>query len=168
MQDLKRGSLHRVRNVSDPIPSVVTTGNVAHTARCVRSTARPWPVPTRLRLLCALPRRFSMVLHRESREFSVLVLIPGKKRKEGLTLRPAAAPGSAYRFRAVNGHATGSSISMPMLAGRLSRPDFGLDRPSGPRLYGARGEHLTGLSIGNRSPLRMALPRMADRTHRSL
>jgi uncharacterized protein (TIGR03435 family) len=76
-----------------------------------------------------LEERFSMVLHREPREFSVLVLVPGKKRKESLTLRPAAAPGSAYRFRAVNGHATGSSISMPMLAGRLSRPDFGLDRP---------------------------------------
>jgi uncharacterized protein (TIGR03435 family) len=77
-----------------------------------------------------LEERFSMVLHREPREFSVLVLVPGKKRKEGVTLRPAAAPpGSSYRFRAVDGHATGSSISMSMLAGRLSRPDFGLDRP---------------------------------------
>lgn len=74
-----------------------------------------------------LEERFSMVLHRELREFSVLALVPGKKRKEGLALRPAAAPGGAYRFRAVNAHATGSSISIPMLAGRLSRPDFGLD-----------------------------------------
>jgi uncharacterized protein (TIGR03435 family) len=73
-----------------------------------------------------LEERFSMVLHREPREFSVLALVPGKKRNEGLTLRPAAAPGGSYRFRAMNGHATGSSISM---AGRLSRPDFGLDRP---------------------------------------
>jgi uncharacterized protein (TIGR03435 family) len=76
-----------------------------------------------------LEERFSMVFHREPREFSVLALVPGKKRKEGLTLRPAAAPSGAYRFRSVNGHATGSSISMSMLAGRLSRPDFGLDRP---------------------------------------
>jgi uncharacterized protein (TIGR03435 family) len=76
-----------------------------------------------------LEERFSMVLHREPREFSVLALVPGKKRKESLTLHAAAAPGGSYRFRAMNGHATGSSISMPMLAGRLSRPDFGLDRP---------------------------------------
>jgi uncharacterized protein (TIGR03435 family) len=76
-----------------------------------------------------LEERFGMVLHREPREFSVLALVPGKKKKEGVTLRPAAAPGGAYKFRALNGHATGSSISMPMLAGRLSRPDFGLDRP---------------------------------------
>jgi uncharacterized protein (TIGR03435 family) len=76
-----------------------------------------------------LEERFSMVVHREPREFSVLALVPGKKRKEGVTLRPAAAPGGSYKFRAMNGHATGSSISMAMLAGRLSRPDFGLDRP---------------------------------------
>jgi uncharacterized protein (TIGR03435 family) len=76
-----------------------------------------------------LEERFGMILHREPKEFSVLALVPGKKRKEGVTLHPAVAPGGAYRFRALNGHATGSSISMPMLAGRLSRPDFGLDRP---------------------------------------
>jgi uncharacterized protein (TIGR03435 family) len=70
-----------------------------------------------------------MVHHRELREFSVLALVPGRNKKEAITLRPAAAPGSSYKFRAMDGHATGSSISMPMLAGRLSRPDFGLDRP---------------------------------------
>ena len=59
----------------------------------------------------------------------MLALIPAKAKQEKLTLHPAASPNGAYRFRAVNGHATGFSISMPMLAGRLSRPDFGLDRP---------------------------------------
>ncbi len=75
-----------------------------------------------------LEERFRMTLHREPREFSVLVLIPAKA-KGKLTLHPAAAPGGAYKFRVANGHATGFSISMAMLAGRLSRPDFGLDRP---------------------------------------
>ena len=70
-----------------------------------------------------------MTLHREPKEFSVLALIPGKTRKEKLTNHPAAAPGGAFKFKAIAGHATGFSISMPMLAGRLSRPDFGLDRP---------------------------------------
>jgi uncharacterized protein (TIGR03435 family) len=76
-----------------------------------------------------LEDRFGMVLHREPREFAVLALIPGKIKRAGLTLRPAASPGGAYKFRAMDGHATGSSLSMAMLAGRLSRPDFGLDRP---------------------------------------
>jgi len=76
-----------------------------------------------------LVERFGIVLHREPREFSVLALVPGKGKKEGLELHPAATPGSSYKFRAIGGHATGSSVSMAMLAGRLSRPDFGLGRP---------------------------------------
>lgn len=77
-----------------------------------------------------LEERFRMALHREPKEFSVLALVPdGKRKKEGLRLHPAAAPGGSYKFKAIGGHAEGYSISMPMLAGRLSRPDFGLDRP---------------------------------------
>ena len=78
-----------------------------------------------LRMLARLlEERFKMVVHRESREFSVLALVAQK-----VKLHPAAAPEAPYRFRALHGHAVGSSISMPMLAGRLSRPDFGLGRP---------------------------------------
>jgi uncharacterized protein (TIGR03435 family) len=76
-----------------------------------------------------LEEQFRMALHREPREFSVLALVPGKARRENLTLHPAAAPGGAYKFKASGGHAAGTSISMSMLAGRLSRPDFGLGRP---------------------------------------
>jgi uncharacterized protein (TIGR03435 family) len=76
-----------------------------------------------------LRERFGMAWHKEPKEFSVLALVPGRKKKDGLTLHPAAAPGGSYRFKAVGGHAEGYSVSMPMLAGRLSRPDFGLDRP---------------------------------------
>jgi uncharacterized protein (TIGR03435 family) len=76
-----------------------------------------------------LEERFKMVVRREPKEFSILALVQGKGKKQGLGLHAAAQPGSPSRFRALNGHATGSSISMPMLAGRLSRADFGLDRP---------------------------------------
>ena len=88
------------------------------------------PDPKFLQMLQRLlEERFKMTLHREPKEFSVLALVRGKAGKEGLGIHPAAAPGGAYKFRALGGHATGSSISMSMLAGRLSRPDFGLDRP---------------------------------------
>ena len=53
-----------------------------------------------------LEERFRMVLHREPREFSVLALVPGKGKKEGLRLHSAAAPGGSYKFRAFGGHAT--------------------------------------------------------------
>jgi uncharacterized protein (TIGR03435 family) len=80
-----------------------------------------------------LDERFRMTLHREPKEFSVLALVKGSGRIDHLTLHPSpnpnGAPGGAYKFKAVDAHATGSSISMAMLAGRLSRPDFGLDRP---------------------------------------
>jgi uncharacterized protein (TIGR03435 family) len=76
-----------------------------------------------------LEERFRLALHHEPRAFSVLALVAGKGKKDGLTLHPAAAPGAPYKFKSLGGHAVGSSISMPMLAGRLSRPDFGLGRP---------------------------------------
>jgi len=76
-----------------------------------------------------LEKRFRMVVHRAPKEFSVLALLPGKGSRQGLSLHSAAAPGGAYKFRVIGGHATGSSVSMSMLAGRLSRPDFGLNRP---------------------------------------
>jgi uncharacterized protein (TIGR03435 family) len=83
---------------------------------------------TMLMLQRLLEERFRMLLHHEAREFFVLALVPGKTGKEGLRLHPAAEPGGPYKFRMLDGHAAGSSISMPMLAGRLSRPDFGLGR----------------------------------------
>ncbi len=76
-----------------------------------------------------LEERFKMVSHREPRQFSVIALVRGNGKKGAPGIHPAAAPGGAYRFKAVGGHATGFSISMAMLAGRLSRPDFGLDHP---------------------------------------
>lgn len=76
-----------------------------------------------------LDERFRMASHRAPKEFSVLALVRANETKPGPALHPAAAPEGAYRFRAVGGHAAGFSLSMAMLAGRLSRPDFGLDRP---------------------------------------
>jgi uncharacterized protein (TIGR03435 family) len=107
-------------------PDWLDSKNFDIQARYPRDTPNPKFLLMFQRLL---EERFGMVLHREQKEFSVLALIPGPKKKQALTLHPAAAPGAPYRFRALGGHATGYSISMPMLAGRLSRPDFGLDRP---------------------------------------
>ncbi len=76
-----------------------------------------------------LEERFRMTTRRAPKEFSVLALVRVTGKNEAPALHPAASPNGAYRFKAVNGHATGFSISMSMLAGRLSRPDFGLDRP---------------------------------------
>jgi uncharacterized protein (TIGR03435 family) len=82
---------------------------------------------SRLMLQRLLEERFRMALRREPRSFSVLALVKGKK--EGPQLHPAAAPEAPYKFRMLGGHATGSSLTMVMLAGRLSRPDVGLGRP---------------------------------------
>jgi uncharacterized protein (TIGR03435 family) len=92
----------------------------------------PQDTPELKRLLMLqrlLEDRFRMELHREPREFSVLALVSGKGKQQGLKLKPADTPEAAYRFRVLRGHAVGFSISMPMLAGRLSRPDFDLGRP---------------------------------------
>lgn len=78
-----------------------------------------------LMLQSLLAERFDLVLHRETRQFSAYALVIGKG---GPKLHPAAAPEGSYRFRAQEGHAVGFSISMAMLADRLSRPDFQLDR----------------------------------------
>jgi uncharacterized protein (TIGR03435 family) len=72
-----------------------------------------------------LADRFNLAFHRETREFSAYALVIGKG---GPKLKPAAAPGGAHKFKAQEGHAVGSSISMGMFADRLSRPDFQLER----------------------------------------
>ena len=112
-------------------PSWLDSGNFDIQARFPPETPDPKPM---LMLQRLLEERFGMVLHRESRMFSVLALVQakgvqGKGKKEGLRLQPAAVPGAPYKFRVLGGHAAGSSISMLILAGRLSRPDIGLGRP---------------------------------------
>lgn len=72
-----------------------------------------------------LAERFGFAFHGETREFNAYALVVAKG---GPKLKPSAAPEGSYKFRAQGGHAVGSSISMGMLADRLSRPDFQLDR----------------------------------------
>ena len=72
-----------------------------------------------------LKERFHFAFHGETRELNAYALVIGKG---GPKLKPSAAPEGSYRFKALGGHAVGSSISMGMLADRLSRPDFQLDR----------------------------------------
>jgi uncharacterized protein (TIGR03435 family) len=71
-----------------------------------------------------LADRFGLAFHYETRQFSTYALVIAKG---GPKLHPSEAPEGSYRFKAQGGHATGSSISMGMLADRLSRPDFQLD-----------------------------------------
>jgi uncharacterized protein (TIGR03435 family) len=78
-----------------------------------------------LMLQSLLAERFNLAVHRETRQFSAYALVIAKG---GAKLHPAEAPQGSYRFKALAGHATGFSISMPMFADRLSRPDFQLDR----------------------------------------
>ncbi|HVV45653.1 MAG TPA: TIGR03435 family protein, partial [Bryobacteraceae bacterium] len=73
-----------------------------------------------------LEERFSLRLHRETKEFSAYALV---LTKDGPKFHATVRPGGAYRFSLQNGHAAGSAITMGMLGDRLSRPDFGLDRP---------------------------------------
>jgi uncharacterized protein (TIGR03435 family) len=74
-----------------------------------------------------LSERFGLVLHRETREFSAFALVVGKN-GTGPKLRAAAAPGGSSKFRALPGHASGSSVSMAQFADRLASPVFQLDR----------------------------------------
>ena len=71
-----------------------------------------------------LADRLGLRIHHETREFTAYALTVAKG---GSKLRETQNPGP-YRFRLQNGQATGFSISMSMLAGRLSRQDVGLDR----------------------------------------
>ena len=71
-----------------------------------------------------LDERFGLRLHHESRAFTAFALAVAKG---GSKLHASPSPG-AYRFSVQKGHATGFSISMSMLADRLSRPGFGLER----------------------------------------
>jgi uncharacterized protein (TIGR03435 family) len=73
-----------------------------------------------------LGERFSLALHRETRQISGYALMIGKG---GPKLQSAARPDPFPMFRALSGHVTGSSVSMPDLADRLSRAPFELDRP---------------------------------------
>jgi uncharacterized protein (TIGR03435 family) len=73
-----------------------------------------------------LSERFRIADHRETRQFSGYALLIGKG---GSKLHSAADPRPFAMFRALAGHATGSSVSMPDLADRLSRPPFELERP---------------------------------------
>jgi uncharacterized protein (TIGR03435 family) len=73
-----------------------------------------------------LAERFHMAIHRELRQFSGYALLIGKG---GPKLHSAASPRPSAMFRALAGHASGSSASMPDLADRLSRPPFELERP---------------------------------------
>ncbi|HVY92284.1 MAG TPA: TIGR03435 family protein [Bryobacteraceae bacterium] len=72
-----------------------------------------------------LEDRFSLRSHRETRQFSAYALI---LTKDGPKFRASTRQGG-YRFSFQNGHAAGSAITMAMFGDRLSRPDFGLDRP---------------------------------------
>jgi len=73
-----------------------------------------------------LGERFNLAVHRETRQIPGYALVTGKS---GPKLHSAARPGPFPMFRALSGHASGSSISMPDLADRLSRTPFGLERP---------------------------------------
>ncbi len=73
-----------------------------------------------------LEERFSLRLHREKKEFTAYALLLVK---DGPKFKPSTRQGGPYRFSVQNGHAVGSAITMGMLGDRLSRPDFGLDRP---------------------------------------
>jgi uncharacterized protein (TIGR03435 family) len=72
-----------------------------------------------------LEDRFSLRLHREVKEFSAYALL---LTKDGPKFHASARQG-AYKFSYRNGHAAGSALTMGMLGDRLSRRDFGLDRP---------------------------------------
>lgn len=73
-----------------------------------------------------LGERFSLALRRETRQLSGYAMVIGKG---GPKLHSAASPRPFAMFRALPGHASGSSASMPDLADRLSRAPFELDRP---------------------------------------
>ena len=73
-----------------------------------------------------LDERFNLKLHRETREFAANALVVAKG---GPKLHAAVRQGGAYKFRAQDGHAVGSRVTMAQFADRLSRPDFQLDRP---------------------------------------
>lgn len=77
-------------------------------------------------LLSLLTERFKLAAHRETRQISGYALLVGKN---GPKLRPAASPRPFANFRALSGHAEGTSVSMPDLVDRLSRATFQLDRP---------------------------------------
>ncbi len=72
-----------------------------------------------------LEERFSLRLHREMKEFSAYALL---LTKDGPKFHASTRQG-AYKFSFRDGHAAGSAITMGMFGDRLSRPDFGLDRP---------------------------------------
>jgi uncharacterized protein (TIGR03435 family) len=71
-----------------------------------------------------LDERFALRLHHESRPVTAYALTVAKG---GPKLRATPNVG-AYRFSVQKGHASGFSLTLPMLADRLSRPAFGLDR----------------------------------------
>ena len=73
-----------------------------------------------------LGERFGLAVHHETRQISGYALVVGKG---GPKLHPAAKPDPLPMFRALPGHASGASASMPDLADRLSRAPFQLDRP---------------------------------------
>jgi uncharacterized protein (TIGR03435 family) len=64
-----------------------------------------------------LDERFKLKLHHESREFSVYALVVDKR---GSKVRPSATPGP-YKFSSRNGHGVGASVTMAMLANRLTK-----------------------------------------------
>ena len=72
-----------------------------------------------------LEDRFSLRLHRETKEFSAYALL---LTKDGPKFHPSTRQG-AYKFSFQNGRAVGSAVTMGMFGDRLSRSDFGLDRP---------------------------------------
>lgn len=93
------------------------------------STKYPAETPdadVRVMLQNLLAERFHMAVHRETRQFSGYALVVGKG---GPKLHLAANPSPFPMFRVLAGHASGSSVSMPDLADRLSRPPFELERP---------------------------------------
>ena len=73
-----------------------------------------------------LTESFHIADHRETRQVSAYALLIGKG---GPKLHAAADARTFAMFRALAGRATGSSVSMPDLADRLSRPPFELERP---------------------------------------